>query len=304
MTSHKIDLLLSGLAQKERKSLLQDLNNWALTHTELASRCGVGETSVRRWRQSNKSNALSSPPKILIWDIESSPILGYTWGLWDQNVIRVKEDWKLMSVAYKWLGESKTHVKQLNDFSGYRAGDLNDKALTEFTRDLLDQCQYAVAHNGVSFDTKKAMAKIIEHGLTPPSPFTQIDTLQIARRNFKMSSNKLDSLGEILGVGRKIKHSGFDLWLQCMAGNPAAWKEMGKYAKQDVTLLESIFIKMLPWVKELNYRLFTPGFVCSNCGSPGLQQDGEIKTKISRKPSWRCLACGSNNKKASYEENQ
>ena len=44
-------------------------------------------------------------PKILVYDLENSPLVSYTWGLYEQNVVGVQKDWYIMSFAYKWLGE-------------------------------------------------------------------------------------------------------------------------------------------------------------------------------------------------------
>ena len=45
--------------------------------------------------------------KILIYDLETSPNQGYTWGKYEQNVIQFTKEWELLSFAYKWLGEKK-----------------------------------------------------------------------------------------------------------------------------------------------------------------------------------------------------
>lgn len=272
-----------------------------MSNYTIAEMCGIDEASVRRWRKKNGVE----PPKILIWDIESAPILGYTWGLWDQNVIEVVRDWSLLTVSWTWYGSGVYNAKQLCDFKEYRAGDLDDKSLTLFAKNLLDECDYAVAHNGNAFDIKKINAKIAEHGYAPPSPYTAIDTLMIARRKMKMSSNKLDSLGQTLGLGRKLKHSGFDLWLGCMAGKRVAWKEMGEYAKQDVRLLEQIFERLLPWTTGLNFQQFGLGTACTNCGSGSKFRHGHeyFKTALTKTPAWQCIDCGTWNKEVKIKTN-
>jgi len=58
-------------------------------------------------------------------------------------------------------------------------------------RDLIDEADVVVAHNANGFDNKIAMARILSHGLTPPSPFVSVDTLITARRVFKFGANSL-----------------------------------------------------------------------------------------------------------------
>lgn len=298
MAKTKIDLFLDQ--SKQAPSLLMALNSASTAHTEVAEQfiaagADVSENAVRRWRKAHPAE--QSTPKILIWDIESSPIIGYTWGLYEQNVIGVIQDWRLLTVSWTWYGSNEYHAKQLCDFKGYKKGSLDDFTITKFVRDLLDEADYSVAHNGNAFDVKKVNAKFAEHNLTPPSPHSQIDTLQVARRNMKMSSNKLDSLGAIFGLGRKINHSGFELWTRCMAGDKEAWEEMREYAVQDVVLLEAVFERLLPWIKGLNYGLFTSDFVCTNCGCKSLHKRGTFKTPTTSKPAWQCEGCGAWNKR-------
>lgn len=298
MSESKISQLLKESTQSSKDKLLSYLQDLSVGHTTVAETLGVSETSVRRWRQKYTTPSQDSPtPKILIWDIESSPIIGYTWGLFEQNVIDVIQDWKLLTISWSWYGSHEYHVKQLCDFPLYIPGELDDLELTRFIRNLLNEADYAVAHNGNAFDVKKVNAKFAEHKLMPPSPYTAVDTLTVARRNMKMSSNRLDSLGVILGVGRKVKHSGFELWKRCMAGESDAWAEMEDYARQDVVLLEAVFEQLLPWIKGLNYRHFLSGFVCTNCGSEQLvQSGGQFKTQTTVSPAWRCEDCGTLNR--------
>lgn len=303
MSKSKIDQFLDQ--SKDGPSLLMALESGSTPHTEVAEQfqglgASISEASVRRWRHTNHIDLIKNEacvPKILIWDIESSPIIGYTWGLYEQNVIGVIQDWKLLTVSWTWYGSGEYHAKQLCDFKGYKKGSLDDLLLTKFVRDLLDQADYSVAHNGNAFDVKKVNAKFAEHNIAPPSPHTQIDTLGVARRNMKMSSNKLDSLGAIFGLGRKINHSGFTLWTRCMAGERAAWEEMKEYAVQDVVLLEAVFERLLPWIKGLNYSLFTDEFVCKNCGSAQLSEQGHFISQTAARPAWACETCGTWNKK-------
>jgi len=51
-------------------------------------------------------------------------------------------------------------------------------------------------------------------------------------------------------VGAKVKHSGFELWIKCMAGDAKAWKEMKEYQIQDVNLLIDLYEKLRPWIKK------------------------------------------------------
>lgn len=218
--------------------------------------------------------------RILLFDIETTPIVAYVWGLYEQNVIQVKEEWRILSVAYKWLGEKGvTFVRAPKD----------DKKVCEVIHYLFDQADVVVAHNGNSFDIKKCQARFLVHGLLPPSPFKSVDTKLVAKRHFGFNSNKLDSLGEATKEGRKVKHEGFELWLKCMANDQAAWKRMETYNKRDVQLLERLYLRMMPYMTT--YPRLHPGAVCQHCGSDKVQYRGVYPAKREAR-RFICRNCG------------
>lgn len=233
---------------------------------------------------------MSKKPKILLFDIETSPNISYTWhGKYDQTVIDFKKEWELLSFGYKWLDEKTVHCITRNNFK-----DKTDKSLTKALWKIIDEADIIIAHNGLAFDIKKSNAKFIEHGLTPPSPYKVVDTLKVARNKFKFNSNRLNDLGRYLGVGEKVKTGGFDLWLGCMANKAASWKLMVKYNKQDVLLLERVYKKLLAWItNHPNLTLFTHKLAsCTKCGSDKLHARGTLVTQSTVYHRFQCQSCG------------
>ena len=66
------------------------------------------------------------------------------------------------------------------------------------------------------------------HIFMPPTPYRQIDTLQVARKEFGFSSNKLDALAGYLGIEHKSE-TNFLLWKRCLAGEQEALDYMQAY---------------------------------------------------------------------------
>lgn len=225
--------------------------------------------------------------KILHFDLETSPNLGWVWQKWQQDVIAFKEEWELLSFAYKWHGAKKTIAVGQDTFS--------EEILVRRLWQLFDEADVLVAHNANKFDVKKANAKFIQYGLMPPAPYKVIDTLQIAKRYFKFNSNKLDDLGNLLGVGRKVETGGFSLWLGCMNNDPKSWAKMLRYNKQDVLLLEKVYLKLRPWMDNhpaLNLLSDKPD-ACPKCEVSGkMQARGWANTKVARRRRYQCQACG------------
>ena len=233
--------------------------------------------------------------KILLFDIETSPDLSYVWGRYEQNVLSVKEHWYIICFAWKWLGEKETHILSLPDFKTYKKEPQNDELLVRELWKLIDSAEVIIGQNSDAFDIKKSNARFVKHGLEPPSPYKTIDTLKIARRYFKLNSNKLDDLGDYLNIGRKLHTGGFNLWLGCIAGEKDAWKKMTDYCKQDVILLEKVYYKLRGWSKNSpNMNLVIGGFTnCPTCGSEHTERRGTEVSRVSTFQRWHCLNCGS-----------
>ncbi len=233
-------------------------------------------------------------PKILLYDIENTPTVVTTWGLWEQDAIETLEEWYLMSYAYKWLGEKQTHVVALSDFKGYKKNRKDDKALCESLHKLFEEADIVIAHNGDEHDQKKSNSRFIFNGLNPPSPYKSIDTKKVAKRYFKFNSNSLNNLGVYFGFGEKIDNPK-GLWRRCMDGEMKAWKHMKKYNKQDVVLLEKVYLKMLPWMtNHPNIAVLREEKrACPNCGSAKMQKRGSAPTLGGKRQRWQCMDCAS-----------
>lgn len=227
-------------------------------------------------------------PKILFFDIETTPNLAYVWGKYEQNVISYRKEWELLSFAYKWRGESKVTCVGRCDFK-----DKTDRSLVEALWDLLDEADIVVAHNGDAFDNKKACAKFIEHNLEPPKPYKTIDTKKMAKSRFAFNSNSLNDLGLTLGLGKKIQTGGFELWLGCMAGDKKSWKTMKAYNVQDVNLLEKVYDKLKVWDQN-HINLAAMEQVkdgCPLCSSQKVQRRGFTYSRASKRERLQCMAC-------------
>lgn len=236
-------------------------------------------------------------PKVLILDIETSPIISYTWGIWDQNVglNQIKQDWNVIAWAAKWLDEPASKIIYKDQRS---ANDIhNDKQLLRKLWDLLDKADIIVTQNGKAFDEKKLNARFILQGFQPPSSFKHIDTKQIAKKKFGFTSNKLEYLSENLcNKYKKLtkrKFAGFELWKECLARNLNAWKEMEKYNKLDILSLEELYKKLIPWDNSINFSLYSDDleYICS-CGHTKLQKNGVTYTAVGRYQRYRCGNCG------------
>lgn len=237
--------------------------------------------------------------KILLFDVENSPSTAYIWGLF-QDVISnemVDKHWYMLCWSAKWLGEKKIYSSALVDFpKAYKKDPENDKYVLKKLWKLLDEADIVVAHNCRRFDVRKSNARFIMNDMTPPSPYKIIDTLESARSYFFFTSNKLNDLGKYLKVGQKLDTGGFKLWQACMKGDKKAWTKMVQYCRNDILLLEKIYLKMRPYIlNHPNLMVYDDieHLVCSKCGSPKIKKEGFTYTNVSKYQRYSCKECGS-----------
>lgn len=244
---------------------------------------------------------MSEQLKVLVLDIETSPLLVYAWDLKDQNfsLSNLAQDWHLMGFAAKWLGAapSKTvyhdqrNAKQLD----------NDRELLTVLWKLLDEADIVITQNGVNFDSPKINARFIMHGMNPPSPYRHLDTYQIAKRSARFTSNKLEYLTDKLCTKyKKLKHTkfpGLSLWINCIKGNLKAWNEMRRYNIHDVLSTEELYLKLRAWAPENAPDVFfgaDPMHQCRVCGRAGrMTARGTRVTKRFKFRRYQCQECGS-----------
>jgi hypothetical protein len=147
-----------------------------------------------------------------------------------------------------------------------------------------------IHHNGNKFDIKYVETRMLVHGLPPLPPIPMIDTYLVAKNRFYFNSNKLAYLGGLLGVGKKMPTTP-GLWMEVLKGNAEAIKEMVKYNKQDVALLERVFLKLQPFVANHVNRQLYGGAGCPRCGSMKIQSRGTYYALTRTYNRYCCNSC-------------
>ena len=226
-------------------------------------------------------------PKRLLLDIETFPHLVYAWGLWSQDIYidRIVEPGRTFCMAAKWYGKNKVYFFNFDE----------DPDQINMAYELLSEADMVIHYNGTRFDMPHLQTAFLNAGLPPMPKIPQIDLLQTARREFKFASNKLDYVSQSLGLESKVQHKGFELWRECMHGDPKAWALMKKYNVQDVRMMEPLYEKLLPYIKNHpNLGLFTNTELraCPNCAGNNLQKRGFSRTRVSVFQRFQCQDCG------------
>lgn len=239
-------------------------------------------------------------PRILIFDIETKPMLAYFWHMYQKivNLELLEEDWMVLTWSAKWLGEDEVMYDSVA-FHNYKGGydEEAEKPVVEGLWKLFDEADVVVAHNGDKFDKPKMNTRFLLHGLGQPSPYKTVDTLKIVKREFAFTSNKLAYITKFLGQVGKMDNEGFPLWRKFINGDKEAQETMLEYNIQDSTELEGVYLSVCGWdSKAPNLALYynDTDCRCNKCGSNHLH---EVKhkyayTNLSKFPIYQCDDCG------------
>lgn len=236
-------------------------------------------------------------PKILIYDLEVSPTLAWTYGHYKTNVLKVEQSPSIMSISWCWYDDELEEQEVFHENMAMiprKRGTTGPKALTKLIHKLFDDADFVVAHNAYGFDNKVATASFLRYNLAPPSPYKTVDTLRVARSVGRFGNNGLDYLCNLFGIGSKsdIKHS--DVWYRCLSNDREAWEQMRIYNNQDVVMLYKLYEKLRPYVKN-HPNLGDIGQidgVCPKCGSAHLEKRGFNVRRSGKVQRYQCKSCG------------
>ncbi len=235
-------------------------------------------------------------PKILAWDVETSYLLAAVFQRFLSSAIpfsSVVQDWFMFCAAVQWLHEKKPRLISILDDPERFDKDFTDSyhVVLEL-RNLIDEADILIAHNGDHFDWKKFKALLIKYKIKPPRKPILIDTYKESK-TAQFTSGKLGDLAIQLDLAHKA-HSNSGDWL--LATLPygtyrmgskkiivsketktAALKRIGKYNLKDIPPLIQLYKRLRPYMTRhpnLNrYILENPG--CPVCGSGNKWKEGK-----------------------------
>lgn len=233
-------------------------------------------------------------PKVLIWDLECTPLIAYSYGpMWQTNLIEIIEYSRIYSVSFKYYGEKKIHFRGLKDYPGFKKDPKNDKELVTEIYNLIKDCDISVAHNGDKFDIKQLKTRAAFHGLNPLPIQKTVDTCKILKTQFSLPSNSLDSACQFFGLQRK-KPSDQKGWIKQMEeGDLKVWAKIKKYNDQDVLIGEELYKRIKSWdTKHPNVALIAGEIGnCPRCGKDGLKKEGHDYNQTGMVQQYSCRLC-------------
>ncbi len=233
-------------------------------------------------------------PKILFYDIETSPLLAYVWRLGEQVVghyqlAKQGRAYGIICVSYAW--DDGRPAKTID--WGYKAQD-TAKVILEFDK-VIKQADVAIGKNSDRFDIKHLATQRMLNGLPPlPEWVGRTDDLEKQmRKHFTFPSYSLDYLSKEVGLGGKMKME-FEDWVSIVERtSKASFEKMKLYNRKDVLDTRTLWNKLQPYITpKFNQATFYGDFRCTNCGSQDLKKDGIRHTG---KTSYQVFFCKGHN---------
>lgn len=251
-------------------------------------------SECKQYSKSRPKAAISA--RVLLLDIETAPGEYYSWSRDPQYLSHdmLIKDWSILCWSAKWLFEPEIYGQSVRP---EEAIVRTEKSILGDIWEMMNEAQVIVTQNGLRFDIKRLNTKFIKHGYFPPSQYTQVDTLKVAKEKFDFTYNSLEELGrELLGLeDGKIKMNMGD-WKKCVTGSQEHLDKMLEYCKNDVApLLEDVYLTLRPWVTgHPNMGLFTyhNDVVCPYCESDDLDWSQYYTTPQGIWKGFRCNSCG------------
>lgn len=234
---------------------------------------------------------IMNPSKVLVIDVETLPLLGYTFNPWNTSITpsHLVKDFCILSYAAKWLGDDRI----ISDILTPReAISRNDKRLLQKPWRLLEEADVIITHNGKRFDIRKLNARFWKNKYHKPASYKMIDTLVAAKSVFGLTYNSMDFIAEYVEMDRKLD-TNFALWVACDNGDREALRYMREYNEQDIRTQESIYMEMREWIPNhpdmsVYARMDN---VCPVCLSTNHERIGFYVAKKLRYNEHRCADC-------------
>lgn len=251
----------------------------------------------------NKSILVSDEPKIILFDLETIPntkeIMKIWPGISNYPGLSLKATINtIICAGWKVLGQKRTHCINAWDFPEWKRDINDDKKVCEEIFKVLKTADAVVTHNGKRFDWKFLQTRLMYHKLGTLPKTHHIDTCQEMKKNLYAFNNRLGTAGELLAGDKKLENGGWQLWVKVSNRDKKAQNLMEKYCKQDVNLLEKVYIALRPLIKGIpNYNIFVAKYAggkdqCPMCGSTRLVNNGIRYNATTSYQRVTCNDCG------------
>lgn len=237
---------------------------------EIASKFGVSTRTARRWasRLGVNSDIHRTERKILIYDIETPRLKAYVWWSGKQYVHDIIDEPKIISIAWKWLGEDKVYDLH------WDLKTKDDEVMVKQFVDVYNEADLVVGINNKNFDDRWVRARAIKHDVSMNAYARTLDVQKEAKRLIRVPSYSMKNLAKYFKLGeQKGEHEGIKMWNMIQEGTMKERKEymkkMVEYNRQDILTTEALYYKLLPMMRHQTHMGVLNGNSKASCPACG-----------------------------------
>jgi len=264
LTEGDFDLIQKEYKEKPSKKLAQE---------SLSSHYNVSERTIRGWAKKIGVGVMAknemNPSKILVYDIETGRIPAMVWWTGKQYIShhQLLEEPKIITIAYKWLGEDEVHDLTWDKHHS------DEKMLEEFLQ-VYNKANMVIGQNNDRFDNRWVNARAMKYGLEVNTYVKSFDIMKETKRLFRLPSYSMSYITKFLGVETKLEHEGIKMWDKIQFGTPDEQAEylqkMVDYNRQDIVATEDMYLTLRKYMgHKIHFGVLNGGekYSCPNCGS-------------------------------------
>lgn len=242
---------------------------------ELSDYFDVSVRSIRGWAKTLGLVAKEFNPdsKILIYDIETSRCNAKVWwtGKTYINYKQLKDEPKIISIAYKWLGQDDVTCLTWDE-------NKDDKAMLEEFLEVYNDADMVVGQNNGRFDDRWVNARAMKYRLDINVFVKSFDIMKQTKRLFRLPSYSMDYVTKFLGVTNKQGHEGIIMWDKIEDGTKEEHDEylqkMCDYNIGDIIATEQMYVSLRKYMgHKIHFGVLNGGekFSCPSCGSTNVE---------------------------------
>lgn len=223
---------------------------------KLAQSVGVSYDTAKHWVSESGSTRkqVKSEQRMIVTIPELlslRPSVHLDFACFDLETSNLNADFSIiLSACIKSYGQEPV-VFRADHYHDWVDDRANDACITRDIAEELKKHAVIITHYGVYFDIPFLRAKMVKHNLEPLPQMFAVDTWQIARKNFKVSSRRLQGMSNFFDLGEKEAVEG-GLWMEAAYnGSTEAIDKIVAHNIKDVEILEKLACVSFPYLKSI-----------------------------------------------------
>ncbi len=248
---------------KSEEEIKQFCKDWDTSNhvdkVEMTTSYNVTFDTLKHWRSAFTSTVpiltrkqVTSSMTVTIPELLTMrPSVNLDFVCFDIETSNLKADFSIILTACIKPYGREPIVFRADNYPTWEKERSNDYQITKDIAEELRRHAIVITHYGMYFDVPYLRAKMTKHGLEPLPLMFAVDTWLIAKKNFQVSSRRLQTLTQFFDVGEKKAVEG-ELWMQAAYdGSKEAMDLVAVHNITDVKILEKLACISFPYIRSI-----------------------------------------------------